>query len=180
MIVAVTAVLAPSAVGARPGPKALVLQASDVPAGYAFDADNSMAYPRGADFGGAAEIGRVLRRTGFAGGYVVRYTNTGPPRWRYINSAAFLFERPGGAERFLSWLDASLRKQRGVRLLRRAVDLGQRGWLYTSGSADVGTAVQWRHGRVVAIVTCQQMTRHRPLALGHAAKQERRIAAALG
>jgi hypothetical protein len=60
-----------------------------------------------------------------------------------------------------------------------SIRLGDEARVYTTGAPDEGTAVVWRHGRVVAFVSCTEMARHRALCLAQARKQQRRIAAAL-
>ena len=158
-------------------PKALVLPQADVPARYLFDPGNSMAIPRSFAVAAKTEGARDLVRAGFVGGYFARYSNTGPPRWRYITSGAYLFRDAVGARKVLPSMVASM--NRGLGRTRR-VQLGDEAWVVSSSRDETGTYVIWRHGRVVSFVSCLQMTQHRTLALAQARRQERRIAATLG
>ena len=171
-------VLAVPASAASVDPRVLVLHQIDVPARYFFDEDNSLLIPTPLVGSlGKEPVYRALRRNGFVSGYFARFVNSGPPRWRYVDSAAFVFRQPQGARGYLPWMVKSGLPQSGGRA--RPINLGDEALLYASNSREIGTAVIWRHGRVVAYVHCSQMTEHRALALAHARKQQRRIAAAL-
>jgi hypothetical protein len=56
------------------------------------------------------------------------------------------------------------------------IQLADEAWLYDDTAED-GTVVAWRHGRVVAYVSCSEMANHGALALALARKQQRRIVA---
>ena len=173
--VAIAAAVLPQA-AARAGvqPSALVLRATDVPAHYDFDKDNSRPLPKA--FMATNPVTRhLLDRTGYVNGHVVRFLNSDPPRWRYVTSQAFIFRTAAGARVFL----ASLGNRLGARAHRRkAVDLGDAGWSYVSASSEPGAVVAWRFGRVVGVVACQEMAGRRALSLALARKQQRRIAKA--
>jgi hypothetical protein len=173
------AVLALPSSAAGVDPRLFVLHQIDVPARYEFDEDNSLLVPgaRARLAGLPDESARVLVRLGFVNGYVARYTNYDPPRWRYVNSVAFVFRDAKGARGYMPLLVKSGFAQGSWR--SRGIDLGDEALLYSSGSRSTGTAVVWRYGRVVAYVSCSQMTEHRALALAQARKQQRRIAAEL-
>ena len=121
------------------------------------------------------EEARFLRSIGFEGAYLGTYLNTSPPKWRFVHSGAFIFRAAKGASAFVR----TARKHgltpfttgRGER-----IQLGDEAWLSQDTAAD-GTAVAWRHGRVVAYVSCTEMARHRSLTLALARKQQRRIVA---
>jgi hypothetical protein len=170
------AVLALPAAAASVDPRVLVLRELDVPPRYLFDKDNS-AVLSPALLARTAEARRLVVRSGFVTGYTARYLNSGPPRWRYVKSAAYVFRGAEGAKIYQARLEKSFREQGAVR--RGPVDLGDGGLRYFWRAPDVGTHVLWRSGRVVAYVGCEQMTGHRTLALALAQKQQRRIAAAL-
>jgi hypothetical protein len=154
-----------------------VLHQIDVPARYEFDEDNSLLIPGARLASVADENARVLVRLGFVSGYIARYTNYDPPRWRYVNSVAFVFRQPKGARTYMPLLVKSGSAQVGGRV--RRVNLGDEALLYSSSSRSTGTAIVWRQGRVVAYVSCSQMTEHLALALAQARKQQRRIATEL-
>jgi hypothetical protein len=178
LALAAAAVLALPASAAGVDPRLFVLRQIDVPPRYDFDEDNSLLIPSGARLAGVPdESAKALVRLGFVGGYIARYTNYGPPRWRYVNSVAFVFREAKGARSYLPLMVKSGFAQGGGRA--RRVNLGDEALLYSSSSRSTGTAIIWRHGRVVAYVSCSQMTEHRALALAQARKQQRRIAAEL-
>ena len=106
-----------SAESASVDPKALVLPQTDVPARYLFDPGNSMAIPRSFAVAAKTEGARDLLRAGFVGGYFARYLNTGPPRWRYVTSGAYLFRDSVGARKVLPSMVASM--NRGLGRARR-------------------------------------------------------------
>jgi hypothetical protein len=170
------AVFALPAAAATLDPKVLALRELDVPARYFFDKDNS-AVLSPALLGRTAEGRRLVVRSGFVTGYYARYLNSGPPRWRYVKSAAYVFRGAEGAKLYHASIEKSFREQGAVR--RGPVEVGDGGSRYFWRSPDVGTHVLWRSGRVVAYVGCEQMTGHRTLALALAQKQQRRITAAL-
>jgi len=155
-------------------PSTYVLRANDVPAHYDLDKDNSQALPK-AFLGTNAERRRLLDRVGYVNGYVVRYLNSDPPRWRYVSSQAFVFRTAKGASIFLAWIGKSMR---GGVALRPAAGLGDEGWSFVSHSSEVGAVVGWRSGRVVGLVGCQYMTARRALALTLARQQQRHVEAA--
>lgn len=178
VIVAATlamAVASASALAAGVDPRVFVLAQADVPRGYEFDKDNSLLVTRAmVDRAPTDDGARALARAGLVNGYFARYTNYGGPRWSYVNSAAFAFRQPKGAKSYLLWWMRSIARSAGP---AQRIRLGNEAWLFTASSPDTGTSVLWRHGRVVALVGCLEMRRHRSLALAQARKQERRIAA---
>ena len=174
-LVVVVGTLAMPAAAAGVDPRAIVLGQRDVPDQYTLDRDNSLFITRATVAHSSDGAARRLRGVGFVAGYSTRYVNSDPPRWRYVDSAAYLFTEARGAKAFLAYLRSAA--ARGV-IVGRA-ELGDEAWLFSSRSVDTGTAMFWRHGRVVAWVSCREMTAHRTLAVGLARKQERRIAARL-
>jgi len=179
LVLVAAAALALPASAASIQPKLLVLRAGDVPARYFFDKDNAMTlFP--SDLGTSVDRRRILARSGFVTAYVELFRNTDPPRWRSINSAAYVFRSAAGARIFLAWLDKGVRKETGGTVQRRPVGLGDEGWSYVSSSREDGTQVVWRVGRVLAVLGCEQMTGHQGLALLLAREQQRRLATALG
>ena len=170
------AVLA-SPAGAALDPRVFVLSQADVPRGYLFDKDNSLLITRATVDRVPSDKGaQALARAGFVNAYIARYTSYGPSRWSYVNSAAYAFRGPSGAQTYVRWM---LKTGLGNIGRPQRIALGDEAWLYTMSSTDTGTAVLWRHGRVVALVSCMEMTRHRTLALAQARKQQRRIVAQL-
>jgi hypothetical protein len=175
LAIAVAIVQQPAS-AARVDPKAYVLGAGDAPARYDPDLDNSIALPKALAAGDAATR-RLLERAGYVSGYLVRYLNADPPRWKYVDSLAFVFRTAQGATGYLTRLDRFAREQ-SAGAPRRAVGLGSGGWSYVSRSLDAGTRIVWRSGRVVAMLACYEMTGHRALAFELARAQQSRIAAA--
>jgi hypothetical protein len=173
------AALAVPASASRTDPTKLVLHQIDVPPLYLLEESESMLLPRLVlGEGVSAEVRRELSRTGYQTGYYATYRNTSPPYWRTIRSYSYAFRRPAGAKTFLGILDRASRGQsRATR--RSSANIGDRAWVYSETPRDGTTVVVWRHGRVVAGVTCERVARHRANALALARKQERRIAAAL-
>ena len=171
------AVLPLSAGAASVDPKALVLPQADMPARYLLDPGNSMAISRAFVLSAKNDGARDLLRAGFVGGYFARYQSSDPPRWRSITAGAYVFRGSAGARKALPSMVAGT--NRGLGRARR-VTLGDEGWVLSSGTGETGTYVVWRHGRVLSFVICLQTTQHRTVALAHARKQERLIAAKLG
>ncbi len=98
VLLAAAAAFVVPASAASVDPRLLVLHQIDVPARYFFDEDNSMLMPTPL----VASLGKglctaALRRRRLLSGYFARYVNSGPPRWRYVDSAAFVFRQPQGA-----------------------------------------------------------------------------------
>jgi hypothetical protein len=171
-----TAVISQPAGAANTDPRAYVLRATEVPAHYFVDKDNTtLLSKRMLETDPASR--RAVERSGFVTGYYSRYLNSDPPRWRYIVSAAYLLRTPEGAKTFLSWMD---KKLRAMGAQRHALHLGDAAFGYLSPAHVTGTWIVWRSGKVVALLSCQLMTGHWNLAVALAAKQQRRIAAALG
>ena len=155
-------------------PKLCVLTQADVPQGYVLDKDNSLPLSKATVDRASNEESRLLRRIGFMGAYLGTYLNTSPPKWRFIHSGAFVFRAADGASELVrTWRTKGPTpfSGRGER-----IRLGDEAWFYKD-SAKSGSAVVWRHGRVVAYVSCTEMANHRALALTLARKQQRRIVA---
>jgi hypothetical protein len=170
--------LAAPASATRVRPSELVLRQADVPAHYLLDRDNTMAITY-AQLVRRREAPEIMTTSGLVAGYITKYRNTDPPRWRDISSVAYLFRRPQGAASYLAWMKHALEHQNGPKFRRNPTAIGAEGWVYTARSLDTGTLVLWRYGRVVALLACQEMTSHRSLAVSLARKQQRRIAGAL-
>jgi hypothetical protein len=175
----VVAAVVPQAAGAASvDPRDLTLFELDAPARYLFDPSNSAGLSRAALAASQNAAARQLARGGFVGMYVARYMNTDTPRWRFVTSGAYVFRRAAGAR---STLVSQFRSTAGGGFgPARRIRLGDEGWVRTSSARDTGTIVFWRHGRVLALVVCSDMTRHRALAEELARKQERRITSRLG
>jgi hypothetical protein len=156
-----------------------VLQDVDVPVGYAYDKDNSLGPFRG-PLGPATDPStRALIRADFESGYIVRYTGLNTPRWSYINSAAFVFKRSAGAVSYFEWIARAVLRDNPHPSRRTTMRVGAEGRVYEYGADEPGTFVLWRHGRVVAMLSCYQTARQTSLARSLARTQERRIATAL-
>jgi len=174
VVVVAAGVLAFPVTAASVDPRRFVLNEVDVPRGYLFDENNSLLVTR-------AQLTRVpegesrrLVRLGFQAGYYARYRNSDPPRWRYVASGAFVFLKSTGPRAYMPRLIKSEFVKAGVRA--RRVGLGDEARLYVSSSREEGSSVVWRSGRVLAWVSCSQMTNHEALALAQARKQQRRVA----
>jgi hypothetical protein len=179
LLVLLASVLFALPAAAAVDPRVFVLSQADVPRGYQFDRDNSLLITRAmVDRAPSDKDARALVRAGFVNAYFARYTRYGKPHWSYISSVAYAFRQSTGARGYLGWMRKSASTQGSGRPQRIA--LGDEAWLFTISSSDTGTAILWRHGRVVAMVSCFEMTRHRSLALAQAGKQERRVAEVLG
>ena len=155
-------------------PKLYALSQADVPQGYFFDKDNSLLLSKATVDRASNDESRFLRRNGFMGAYLGAYLNTSPPRWRFVHSGAFIFRTASGASAFVR----TARRERLAPFIPRGdrIQLGDEAWLYKD-TANHGSVVTWRHGRVVAYVSCTEMANHRALTLALARKQQRRIAA---
>ena len=132
----VAATLALPASAANVDPRLFVLHQIDVPPRYQFDEDNSLLISPAEVARVPGEAGKTLARSGFVTAFYARYTNYGPPYWRYVNSAAFVFRQPKGAQGYLPVVVKSWISDRGLRA--RRVDLGDEALLYTSGSRTTG------------------------------------------
>ena len=165
------AVAVPSS-AASVSPKLYVLSQAEVPSGYFFDKDNSLLLSKASVDRASNEESRLLRRLGFLGAYLGTYVNTSPPKWRFVHSGAFIFRGATGA----SELVRTWRTKGPTPFSGRAerIELGDEAWLYKD-MTEGGSALVWRHGRVVAYVSCTEMANHRELALRLARKQQRRI-----
>jgi hypothetical protein len=173
LIPLVGAVLAGSATAAEVNPARLVLQRTDVPAGFRLDAQNSgpssNAHERSADL----EQGRLFIRAGRVSGYIAEYKRSDLG----VNSRVDLYRAPSGAHTVLWYFDRVLRTE-GIKGLRRSpVDLGSEAWVHAGPSGTLAVVV-WRRGRVVAGLATIGLTRPATLRLARA--QDRRIATALG
>ena len=165
-------VLAVGGAGARLEPRALVLQSSEVPAGYELQERSS---------GDIRAVGApdVLARPGLIGGYYATYWNTRAATSKVIVSASYLYRSPAGAKAALSATEREARRNAPVSLERRRIQIGSGGMLYTAHSRERATAVLWRFDRVLAVLNCSSQLDHEKLALALAKTQQRRVAAAL-
>ena len=93
----------------------------------------------------------------------MRYTSWSP-RWRYINSFAFVFKTRAGAVSYLGRMTEATRGATPKPVRRARLDLGAGAMLYSYAGTEPGTLVLWRRGRVVAAVSCHEMQIHFPLA----------------
>jgi len=135
-------------------PKLYALSQADVPTEYYFDKDNSLFLSKAIVDRASNEESRLLRRLGFEGAYIAAYLNTSPPKWRFVHSGAFVFRAASGARAFVR----TARRTGLTPFPRRGhrIKLGDEAWLYKD-TAEGGTAVAWRQGRVVAFVSCTEM-----------------------
>ncbi len=156
-------------------PRLFALTQADVPRGYAFDENNSLLLSKATVDRGANEESRFLKRHRFQGAYFGTYLNTEPPKWRFVHSGAYVFSAATGAVAFERY--ARAKRVTPLTFRGRRLNLGDEAWLYTGRSATDGSAVVWRYRRVIAYVTCTDMSGHRELALALARKQQRRIVA---
>jgi hypothetical protein len=172
LVACVTIAVAVPSSAASVSPKLYALSQADVPEGYFFDKDNSLLLSKATVDRASNDESRLLRRLGFLGAYLGAYLNTSPPKWRFIHSGAFVFRAASGARGLVrTWRmkGPAPFSGRGER-----IQLGDEAWLYKD-TTQGGSAVVWRHGRVVAYVSCTEMANHRVLALRLARKQQRRI-----
>ena len=152
-------------------PKPYVLSQAEVPQGYFLDKDNSLLLSKTTVDRASNEESRLLRRLGFMGAYLGTYLSTSPPKWRFIHSGAFVFRAAKGASELVRTWRTKVPTPFSGRGER--IRLGDEAWLYKD--TEGGSAVMWRHGRIVAYVRCTEMPNHRVLALTLARKQQRRI-----
>jgi hypothetical protein len=172
LVAFVTLAFAVPSSAASVNPKLYALSQADVPKGYYFDKDNSLLLSKAILDRASNEESRLLRRLGFEGAYIAAYLNTSPPKWRFVHSGAFIFRAANGARAFVR----TARRTGLTPFARRGdrIQLGDEAWLYKD-TAEGGSAVAWRQGRVVAFVSCTEMANHRALALTLARTQQRRI-----
>ncbi len=163
--------------------KALVLQPSDVPAGFRLDRD-----PHATRYVPSAAIARADPRfwkrvagSGRISGYAATYEKGAAT----ILSAAHLFRKGRGAHVFYAAQDTDQRSlnaervKRGGRAYRHEVLLlGDEASLYRSTQAPKFTIVVWRTGRVVGNLSTWGLGRDRTVALARV--QQRRIEKTLG
>jgi len=172
LVAFVTLAFAVPSSAASVNPKLYALSQADVPKGYDFDKDNSLLLSKALVDRASNEESRLLRRLGFGGANIAAYLNTSPPKWRFVHSGAFIFRAANGARAFVR----TARRTGLTPFARRGdrIQLGDEAWLYKD-TAEGGSAVAWRQGRVVAFVSCTEMADHRALALTLARTQQRRI-----
>lgn len=155
---------------ARVDPKGLVLQRSDVPAGFRLDLSKSgvVSNAETADPSDPTFMARAGRITGYFVQYVQPRTGSG------LQSQVDLFRKPGGARMMLGRVHGSwMRLANGDPWGR--VRVGDEGWFF---GGQVDTAVYWRRGRAVGLVLGINLGKARTVAL--ARKQDQRIAASIG
>jgi hypothetical protein len=170
--------LAVPASAAGVDPMKLVLQQVDVPQGYELNKDESLRTSN--SFVSSQQESRtIVVRSGRLTGYLIQYTNYGPPGWRHVLSSVDVFRTPAGAKRFFDWRLKRHRSDFAGPTARGPESLGDAAWAYSARSLGPGSTVFWREGRVVAVVSCRVMAGHQRVALEMARKQQRRIAAAL-
>jgi hypothetical protein len=177
LIAVCAAALALPAHAAEVDPQRLVLQEDDVPKGYQLDEDNTLALPNSVLRRARPEMRSIIARSGRVNGQATRYTNYGPPHWRYIVSWVDVFRTPQGAKLYYDWYLQLLRREGSGSFRPAKPPVGDAGVEQSGGRK---TAIVWREGRAVAILSCQLMNGHRKLAHALARSQQRRIAAALG
>jgi hypothetical protein len=155
-------------------PTALVLNGSDVPAGFRLDADDSGLRTNELEAKEYPDTRPLFRRWGRVTGYKVAF-DRGAAK---IEARADLFRDAQGARRLLDWVDREYQKS-GIRGLKREQPrIGDESFLYRAGDASVFTVVLWRSSRVWAGVVGVGLRKGQVLDL--ARTQQRRIAAVLG
>jgi len=175
--VALAALVLVSVAGAAGAdPKTLVLQKSDLPAGFRVDASSTHYAPN------AAFPRKLVASSGRIAGYIATYEK-GPAA---IVSTAHLFGKAAGAHMFLAAEDAQQRalnvqrvKRGGLAYRRRSVTVGDEGALWWSKQTPRSALILWwRTGRVFASVSTWGLGADRTVAL--ARSQQRRIENTLG
>jgi hypothetical protein len=168
---------------APPDTKNLVLQASEVPAGFVLDRRNSRYWSNAAFAQLRPDLEPLLARAGRVNGYRKTYKRAVGSRIRYILSGADTHRTVAGARSYLAWIDQQQRKSNRARArkgqqpyARAPVDVGEGGWVYIDGPPAYYVLVAWRQGRVVASLHTWGIGSRPTLAL--ARLQEKRIHAA--
>ena len=164
--------LAAGTAAARLAARTLVLQSTEVPAGYELQKGSS---------GDIRAVGApdVLARPGLVGGYYATYWNTRAGSARTIVSASYVYRSPAGARAALAATEREARRNAPASLAIRQLRIGSGGVLYTAPTKERASAVLWQFDRVLAVLNCGSQLDHETLALALARKQQRRIAAAL-
>ena len=155
-------------------PGALVLHASDVPAGFVLDREATGIRTNddegGSDRKSRAFIARLGRITGFQSEW-----HRGVERDSIV-SRADVFRTRDGARRYVDLAAGSLRAS-GIKGLRKSViRLGDQAYVFHGGRTGEIAWVVWRSGRVAGTVVGWGLQRDITLSL--ARTQQRRIAAA--
>ena len=161
------------ALAADVDPRLLVLQQTDVPAGFTVDRRQTGPRTNEREAQGRARIRALLSRWGRIAGYQVEFERG----TALVGSGVDLFRDASGASAMLAYYDREFRRS-GIRgLRRRAIGLGAGGYLYGARASTALIVVVWREGRAFAGVVVSQLTQERALALARV--QSRRIATAL-
>jgi len=175
------AVTVPLVAGAPAGatqvdPRALTLQAGDVPRAFVVDRPNTMVVPNAAESNtakGRERVRRSGRVTGYRATYVDPRKRQGIPR--SIASQFGRFRRDAGAQVWFTEFTRDARSSGAPPFPTRvAARIGDEGRLWASPGVVV---VFWRYGRAFATVTTTFVSREQTVALARA--QQRRIATAL-
>ncbi len=176
-------VLVLPATAAQVDPRALVLTAADVPAGFRLDEGQSGVHSNNAIAKGGPDHANAVRRSGRATGYIAFWERSRPRSVLFVSSRTDLCRGAEGGRAWLAWLETRMRRanaQVGDAYARERVRLGDGGWVYSGrprGITSLFVTVGWRHGRAVALLATDGLPRRQALAL--ARTQQRRIAAAL-
>jgi hypothetical protein len=168
-VVLAIAALAVPASAAGVDPARLVLQRSDVPAGFRLDRDKSGPRTNAAAAQSNPALRSLFARAERTGGYVAEYQRGD----LNITSRADLFRRREGAGMLFTYFDRVMRNQ-GV--IRNKVEVGTEARIYSAPALELAL-IAWRRGRVFASLATTGLPRAKALALAHT--QDRRIAKAL-
>lgn len=154
-------------------PSTVVLQKSDVPAGFTLDRKASGVRSNESEAKDEPPFRALFVRWGRVTGYEVEFDRKSAS----IGSRADILRTPAGARAMYDWFGLEVRKI-GIRGFQRGqVRIGDEGLLYRSRTPASFTIVMWRSGRVFAGVGSTGVSTERTVALARA--QQRRMAAAL-
>lgn len=166
------AVLAAPSAGAAVDPRALVIRAADVPAGYRLDAASSGVRTNAREAKENDEAGRLFRRWGRVTGWQMVFERGE----RSIEARSDVFRSASGAREMLRWADRQVRLA-GIRGLKREnVRLGADAFLVSAGPTGE-VYVYWRYGVVWSALGGRGIGKARALELARV--QQRRIVSGL-
>jgi hypothetical protein len=165
--------------------KDLVLQPSDVPAGFELDAQATRYWSSAAFANGRPELRKVVRRSGRLSGYSATYNARSSNRVRTIISLSHLFRDARGAGVLLSYISTDQRalnadrvKQGSRRYRSTRLGIGAEGWVYWSIGKPSTVFAFWRSRRSVAAISSWGVGLRQTTELARA--QQRNIDRALG
>lgn len=185
-VLAAAALASAAGAAANADPRLLVLQRSDVPAGFELDRRQSRYWPNAAIVRGDPQVRKLVADSKRVNGYAATYNRrragglvdtilSFTHLCRTAAGAEVLFDHEDGVQRRLN----AERVTRGSRAYRRSsVDVGDGGRLYWSPSGPRVTLVFWRTGRTLATVGTWGRSRSETLSLVRSL--QRRIDKTLG